>query len=331
MQTIPTKEDIEQAHDRIQPYIHRTPVLTSESLNKIAGCSLFLKCENFQKIGAFKMRGAANAIFSTDVEARKKGFAAHSSGNHGQAVALAARLAEVPAYIVMPNNSNQVKLDAVRGYGAEVTLCEPNDKDRQQNCDEVVKRTGAELIHPFEDYRIVAGQATASKELIEEIPDLDIITCPIGGGGLAAGSCLSTEYFSPMTQVIGTEPEAVNDTYLSFKKGQVDPGNPQPTIADGLRTTIGEKTFGVIRERMENVLTVSEGEMVDAMKLVWERTKILIEPSSAVPIAAVVKSRDLFRNQRVGVIITGGNVDLKNLPFWNESFKLVRPNFIPSL
>ena len=261
------------------------------------------------------MRGAANAVFSTDIANRQKGFAAHSSGNHGQAVARAAQLAGVPAYIVMPNNSNQVKLDAVRGYGAEVTLCEPFDKDRQQTCEQVVKRTGAQLVHPFEDYRIVVGQATASKELIEEIPDLDIVVCPIGGGGLAAGSCLSMEYFSPKTQVIGTEPEAVNDAYLSLQKGQVDPGNPQPTIADGLRTTIGEKTFGIIRERMESVLTVSENEMIEAMKTVWERMKILIEPSSAVPIAAVFKHKEQFQNKQVGIIITGGNVDLKNLPF----------------
>ena len=315
MQIIPSREDIEEAHKRIQSFVHKTSVLTSDSINEMIGCSVFFKCENFQKVGAFKMRGAANAVFSIGIVDRQKGFAAHSSGNHGQAVARAAQLAGVPAYIVMPNNSNQVKLDAVRGYGAEVTLCEPVDKDRQQKCEEVVKRTGAQLVHPFEDYRIVAGQATVSKELIEEIPNLNIIVCPIGGGGLAAGSCLSMEYFSPNTQIIGTEPEAVNDAYLSFQKGRVDPGNPQPTIADGLRTTIGEKTFGIIRERMERVLTVSENEMIEAMKTVWERMKILIEPSSSVPIAAIFKHKEQFQNKRVGIIITGGNVDLKNLPF----------------
>lgn len=314
MQTIPTQTEIEQAHKRIKPYIHKTPILTSVSINEMAGCSLFFKCENFQKIGAFKMRGAANAVFSLEPEDREKGFAAHSSGNHGQAVARAAKLAGVPAYIVMPSNSSQVKLDAVQGYGAEVSLCEPVDDARQQMCDDIVKRTGAHPIHPFEDYRIIGGQATAAKELIEEISDLDIITCPIGGGGLASGTCLSVNYFSPTTIVIGTEPETVNDAYLSFQKGMIDPGNPKPTIADGLRTTIGKLTFDIIKQNMDSIFTVSEDEMIDAMKLIWERMKILIEPSSAVPLAAILKNRARFENKRVGIIITGGNVDIKNLP-----------------
>ncbi len=314
MLSTPTQQDIEQAHERIRPYVHNTPILTSESINKLAGCSLFFKCENFQKVGAFKMRGAANAIFSMNLSDRTKGFATHSSGNHGQAVSRAALLAGVPAYIVMPNNSSKVKLAAVSEYGAEIILCEPNDKSRQSTCDEVVDRTGAHFVHPFEDYRIIAGQATASKELIEEIPDLDIITCPIGGGGLASGTCLSASYFSPKTRVIGTEPENVNDAYLSFQKGHIDPGNPQPTLADGLRTTIGTKTFEIIYEKIDSILTVSEKEMIMAMKLVWERMKILIEPSSAVPLAAILKNPMHFNNQQVGVIITGGNVDIKNLP-----------------
>lgn len=314
MQTIPSKKDIEQAHERIQSYIHITPVLTSSSIDEIAGCSLFFKCENFQKIGAFKMRGAANAVFSMPAEDRTKGFATHSSGNHGQAVARAAKLAGVPAYIVMPKNSNKLKLAAVAGYGADVILCEPNDASRQGTCDDIVERTGAHFIHPFDDYRIIAGQATASKELIEEISDLDIITCPIGGGGLASGTCLSANYFSPNIRVIGTEPEAVNDAFLSFEKGEIEPGNPQPTLADGLRTTVGEKTFEVIKENMDSVLTVSEDEMVAAMKLVWERMKILIEPSSAVPLAAILKNKAHFENRRVGIIVTGGNVDVENLP-----------------
>jgi len=260
------------------------------------------------------MRGAANAVFSIPEKERTKGFATHSSGNHGQAVARAAKLANAPAYIVMPNNSNQVKLDAVAGYGADVVLCEPNDVSRQNTCNEIVERTGAHFIHPFDDYRIIAGQATASKELFDKIPDLDVITCPIGGGGLAAGTCLSAKYFSTKTRVIGTEPEAVNDAYLSFQKGEIDPGNPQPTLADGLRTTVGKKTFEIIKENLDSILTVTEEEMIDAMKLVWERMKILIEPSSAVPLAAILKNKRQFENQRVGIIITGGNVDIKNLP-----------------
>jgi len=314
MQSIPTQADIETAHERIQSFIHRTPVLTSASIDEIAGCTIFFKCENFQKVGAFKMRGAANAVFSMDSTARVKGFATHSSGNHGQAVARAAKLADAPAYIVMPNNSNQVKLDAVAGYGAEVVLCEPNDASRQNTCNEIVERTGVHFIHPFDDYQIIAGQATASKELVDEIPELDSITCPIGGGGLAAGTCLSAKYFSTKTRVIGTEPEAVNDAYLSFQKGEIDPGNPQPTLADGLRTTVGKKTFEIIKENLDRILTVSEEEMIDAMQLVWERMKILIEPSSAVPLAAILKNKPQFENQRVGIIITGGNVDIKNLP-----------------
>lgn len=315
MQNILTRTAIEQAHKRIQPYIHKTPVLTSYSIDKIAGCFLFFKCENFQKTGAFKMRGAANTVFSIPVKDRSKGLATHSSGNHGQAVARAANLVGVSAYVVMPENSNQVKLDAVASYGAEITLCKPVDQARQQTCNKIIERTGAHFIHPFDDYRIIAGQATAAMELIEEIPNLDTIACPIGGGGLAAGTCLSVNYFSPQTQVIGTEPTAVNDAFLSFQKGEIDPGNPKPTLADGLRTTVGRKTFEIILQNMNRIFTVSEAEMISAMKLVWERMKILIEPSSAVPLAAILKNKEHFQSQRIGVIITGGNVDVKNLPF----------------
>lgn len=315
MQTIPSKIDIKQAHKRIQPYIHKTPILTSTSINEITECSLFFKCENFQKVGAFKMRGAANAIFSMPAEDQIKGFATHSSGNHGQAVARAAKLANAPAYIVMPNNANKLKLAAVKGYGAHVILCDPNDTSRQATCNEVIDQISAHFIHPFDDYRIIAGQATAAKELMEKMPDLDIITCPIGGGGLASGTCLAAKYFSSITRVIGTEPEAVNDAYLSLQKGEIDAGNPYPTLADGLRTTVGEKTFDIIRQNMESILTVSEDEIIKAMQLVWERMKILIEPSSAVPLAAILKNKKQFENKRVGVIITGGNVDIKNLPF----------------
>lgn len=312
---IPSRSDIEEAHQLITPYVHRTPILTSSAINEMAGSEVFFKSENFQKIGAFKMRGAANAVFSTSEDERAKGFACHSSGNHGQAVAKASALAGVPAYVVMPKNSNKVKIEAVRGYGAEVILCEPNDLARRSACDEIVERTGAQLVHPFDDPRIIAGQATTAKELIEDVADLDIITCPIGGGGLCAGTSLSANYFGNEIDVIGTEPDHLNDAFLSFQKGEIDPGDPKPSIADGLRTVVGELTFSIIKDNVKAVLTVSEQEMVDAMRVVWERMKMIIEPSSAVPLAAVLKYPDTFKGKRIGLIVTGGNVDVNDLPF----------------
>ena len=311
----PSSEDILAAHERIRPYIHDTPVMASSAINVMAGCDLLFKCENFQKIGAFKMRGAANAVFSTPETDRKNGFVTHSSGNHGQAVAKAAQLAGVPAYIVMPNNSSRVKLDAVRGYGAEVILCEPSDADRQGNADRIQRERGANFIHPFDNLNVIAGQATASKELLDDFPDLDILTCPIGGGGLCAGTALSAHYFGKDVKVIGTEPENVNDAFLSFRSGERQKGNPQPTLADGLRTQVGQLTFPIIKEHLSDVLTVSEEQMIAAMKLVWERMKIIIEPSCAVPLAAVLAHPESFKGKRVGVILTGGNVDLTQLPF----------------
>lgn len=311
----PTANDIENAHERIKPYIHETPIMASSAINEMAECELFFKCENFQKIGAFKMRGAANAVFNTAESDRKNGFVTHSSGNHGQAVAKAAQMAGVPAYIVMPKNSNRVKLEAVRGYGAEVILCEPNDADRQGNADRIQEEKGATFIHPFDNLDVIAGQATASKELLDDFPDLDIVTCPIGGGGLCAGTALSAHYFGKGIKVIGTEPENVNDAFLSFQSGIRQKGNPLPTLADGLRTQVGQITFPIIKEHLSEVLTVSEEQMVAAMKLVWERMKIIIEPSCAVPLAAVLAHPKSFQGKRVGVILTGGNVDLMNLPF----------------
>jgi threonine dehydratase len=311
----PSAEDILNAHERIKPYIHETPVMASSAINDMAGCELFFKCENFQKIGAFKMRGAANAVFSTPEFDRKNGFVTHSSGNHGQAVAKAAQLAGVPAYIVMPKNSSRVKLEAVRGYGAEVILCEPNDVDRQGNADRIQAEKGASFIHPFDNLHVIAGQATAAKELLDDFPDLDIVTCPIGGGGLCAGTALSAHYFGNGVKVVGSEPENVNDAYLSFKSGERQKGNPQPTLADGLRTQVGEITFPIIKEHVSEVLTVTEEQMIAAMKIIWERMKIIIEPSCAVPLAAVLAHPHSFRGKKVGVILTGGNVDLLNLPF----------------
>lgn len=315
MTAIPSFSDIKRAHQRISKYIVETPVMTSKNIDDIAGCQIFFKCENFQKVGAFKMRGAANAIFSYRPEERVNGFACHSSGNHGQAVALAAKLAGSKAYIVMPKNSTQVKLDAVKGYDAEIILCEPNDAARQQACEDVIKKTGAILVHPFNDYSIIAGQATAAKELIEQTEDLDAIICPVGGGGLAAGTALVASYLDPNIEYYLGEPEELDDTYQSLKAGKIIPNKTTNSIADGLRTTVGEKNFGIIKDHVKEIFTVSEEEIINAMKLIWERMKIVIEPSCAVPFAAILKNKEVFAGKKVGVILTGGNVDLTKLPF----------------
>ncbi len=315
MTAIPSFSDIKRAHQRISKYIVETPVMTSHNIDEIAGCQLFFKCENFQKVGAFKMRGAANAIFSYRPEERVNGFACHSSGNHGQAVALAAKLAGSKAYIVMPKNSTQVKLDAVKGYDAEVILCEPNDAARQKACEDVIKKTEAILVHPFNDYSIIAGQATAAKELIEQTEDLDAIICPVGGGGLAAGTALVASYLDPNIEYYLGEPEELDDTYQSLKAGKIIPNKTTNSIADGLRTTVGEKNFEILKDHVKEVFTVSEAEIINAMKLIWERMKIVIEPSCAVPFAAILKNKEVFAGKRVGVILTGGNVDLTKLPF----------------
>ncbi|MEP0985739.1 pyridoxal-phosphate dependent enzyme [Ekhidna sp.] len=312
---IPSFSDIKRAHQRISKYIYNTPVMTSANLDVFSGCQMFFKCENFQKVGAFKMRGAANAIFSYRPEDRTNGFACHSSGNHGQAVAMAAKLAGAKAYIVMPKNASTVKINAVKGYDAEVIFCEPNDASRTKTCEEVVAKTGATLIHPFNDYNIIAGQATAAKELIEEVDDLDAIITPVGGGGLAAGSSLVAHFLDPNMEVYLGEPEQVDDAYQSLKAGKIIPNKTSETIADGLKTTIGQKNFDILKEHVKEVFTVSEEEIIQAMKLIWERMKIVIEPSCAVPFAAILKNPKAFAGKRVGVILTGGNVDLTKLPF----------------
>ncbi len=311
----PTLSDIRQAHQRIGNYINHTPILTSHAIDELAGASISFKCENFQKVGAFKMRGAANAIFSYRPEERESGFATHSSGNHAQAVALAAQLAGSKAYVVMPKNAPKVKINAVKGYGAEVIFCEPNEKAREDTCQQLIEKTGAKFVHPFDDPAIIAGQATAAKEFIEEGDDVDILMTPVGGGGLAAGTALAVKYLTPTTQVILAEPEEVNDAYQSFKTGKLVPATNKPTIADGLKTSLGVLNFEIIQSHVKDILTVSEAEIVEAMRLVWERMKIIIEPSCAVPLAAVLKNKPLFSNKKIGIILTGGNVDLGNLPF----------------
>ncbi len=311
----PSISDIKQAHQRIEKYINRTPILHSGAINNLAGCDISFKCENFQRVGAFKMRGAANAIFSIRPEERGKGFATHSSGNHAQAVALAAQLADSKAFIVMPSDAPEVKKKAVKGYGAEIIFCEPNEQSRVATCDEVINRTGATFIHPFDDARIIAGQATAAKELIEEKHDLEIILTPVGGGGLAAGTALSVAYLTPSTQVVLAEPEQVNDAYQSFEKGSVVPATGRPTVADGLKTSLGQLNFAIIKEHVHDILTVTEKEIIDAMRLLWERMKIVVEPSAAVPLAAVLRNKSTFSGKKIGIILTGGNVDLGHLPF----------------
>ncbi|MEO9965813.1 MAG: pyridoxal-phosphate dependent enzyme [Reichenbachiella sp.] len=312
---IPSLSDIKRAHTRIEKYIVRTPIMTSQTINEMVGGEVFFKCENFQKVGAFKMRGAANIIMSYRPEDRVNGFVTHSSGNHAQAVALASKVAGAKAYIVMPENAPQVKKDAVKEYGAEITFCEPTEEARVAACAKIMDKTGAIQVHPFHDPRIIAGQATAAKEFIEEYPDLDFMVSPVGGGGLAAGSALALSYVSPATKMILAEPSAVDDTYRSFKSGKLTGVKNPVSIADGLLVSVGELNFDIIKEHVSDVFRVEEQEIVDAMRLTWERMKIIIEPSSAVAVAALLGQKELFANKKTGVILTGGNVQLDKLPF----------------
>ncbi len=308
---IPTAADIRSTHEAIAPMIHRTPVLTCQSINAMAGAQLFFKCENFQKIGAFKMRGASSAALRLSPEEQARGLATHSSGNHAQAVALSARLLGVPAYIVMPEVSPAIKIAATKGYSAQVTLCANNQQARESTLEEVVARTGATFIHPYNNYDVIAGQATAAKELIEDTEALDAIISPIGGGGLMSGTALSARYFAPGIKIYGAEPEGADDAYRSFKSGTLQQNATVNTIADGLRTNLGDKTFDIIQRELDDVFTVSEQAILSALRLVWERMKIIIEPSCAVPLAAILSHPEAFAGKRVGVILTGGNVDLE--------------------
>ena len=312
---IPSLQDIIAAHERIAPYIHRTPVLTSRSINDLAGCSIYFKCENLQKIGAFKIRGATNAVLSLSPEDTSNGVATHSSGNHAQAVALAARNKGLSSFVVMPENSAKVKVEAVKGYGAEITFCKNDIDSRQETLDKVISRTGAKFIHPYNDVEVIAGQATAAMELLEDVAELDIILAPIGGGGLLSGTSLSTHYISPSTTIIGSEPKEVDDAFRSLAAGSIQNNETTDTIADGLKTNLGDITFGIIRNHVSQIITVSEDEIVDAMRKIWERMKIIIEPSSAVPFAAILREPHTFKGKRVGLIVTGGNIELDKLPF----------------
>jgi len=319
MASWPSLAKIVLAHQKIAPFIHRTPVYTSLGIDSITGCSIHFKCENFQKIGAFKIRGATNALLSMTEDELSNGVATHSSGNHAQAVASAARENGRKAYIVMPENSSKVKVEAVKGYGAEITFCGTAIESRQDALDKVLKETGASFIHPYNDLEVITGQATAAKELLEDVADLDILIAPIGGGGLISGTCLSAHYLSPNTAIIGSEPETVNDAFRSLAVGSIQTNQTTNTIADGLKTNLGELTFGIIKEHVSQIITVSESEIVAAMRLIWERMKIIIEPSSAVPFAAILSEPQRFKGKRVGLIVTGGNVELGSLPFKTAS------------
>jgi threonine dehydratase len=279
------------------------------------GATLFFKCENFQKVGAFKMRGAANAILALSDAERAKGVATHSSGNHAQAVALSARNHHTPAYIVMPENAPAIKRAATQGYGATIITCESTLEARESTLNKVVDETGATFLHPYNNYDVIAGQATCAKELIEEIPNLDVICAPVGGGGLMSGTILSTKALLPNATIIGAEPQWADDAYRSFKSGTMQYNTRVDTIADGLRTNLGAYTFQIITEGIDDIITVSETEIVQAMRIIWERMKIIIEPSSAVPFAALLQQKENFKGKRIGLILTGGNVDLGNLPF----------------
>ena len=311
----PGKEDILKAAHRIQPYIHRTPVLTCRAIDEIAGAQIFFKCENLQKAGAFKSRGAVNAVFSYDPYDIRQGVATHSSGNHAAALARAAQLKNIPAYIVMPENSSKVKVAAVKTYGGRITFCKPTLEAREEKLNEVLNETNAFEIHPYNNYAVITGQATAALELIEDYRDLNTLIAPVGGGGLLSGTALSAHYFSPSTKVIAAEPAGADDAYQSFYQKKLIPSINPDTIADGLRTSLGSLTFPIIRRLVNDVVTVNDQATIEAMKLVWERMKIIIEPSSAVALAIVLRHKHRFEGQKIGIIISGGNVDLMHLPW----------------
>ncbi|WP_281989665.1 pyridoxal-phosphate dependent enzyme [Aquimarina aggregata] len=310
-----TSQELKQCHDRIKPYIHRTAVLTSSLLNEISGADLFFKCENFQRMGAFKMRGAANGISQLTALQKEKGVVTHSSGNFAQALSLAAKSLGVKAYIVMPSNAPQVKKDAVKGYGGQIIECPPTLQDREETATKIQNKRGATFIHPSDDLDVIIGQGTAALELLEDHPDLDYIFTPVGGGGLIAGTALAAHYYGNNCKVIGGEPFEVDDAYRSLLSGKIETNTTTNTIADGLKTQLGVINFPIIQKHVSEIIRVEEQEIIDAMRLIWERMKIIIEPSCAVPFAALLKEKEKFKHKKMGIILSGGNVDLGNLPF----------------
>lgn len=315
---MPSFADVGAAAERIRLFAHRTPVLTCSSLDAMVGASLFFKCENFQKVGAFKFRGACNAVFSLGEEEARRGVATHSSGNHAAALSLAARLRGVPAHVVMPRTSRAVKRAAVAGYGGRIVLCEPTLAAREATLAEVVAETGATVIHPYNDARVIAGQGTAALELLEDVRGLDVVMTPVGGGGLLSGTAISVTSLSPATRVVAAEPEGADDAFRSLQEGRIVPSvNPQ-TVCDGLLTSLGTLTFAIIREHVAEIVTVSDAAVIKAMRHIWERMKIVIEPSAAVTLGALLEGRLPVSGLRVGIILSGGNVDLSELP-WGQN------------
>ncbi|MFA7418768.1 MAG: pyridoxal-phosphate dependent enzyme [Melioribacteraceae bacterium] len=311
----PTKQDIIAAQERIKSQIHRTPILTSSLINSIVGCEIYFKCENFQKVGAFKFRGASNAVLSLNKEELQRGVATHSSGNHAAALALAAKMKSVPAYIVMPRTAPEIKKIAVEGYGAKIIYCEPTLQAREEALAKVVDETGATFIHPYNNFSVIAGQATSAKEILEELTDLDYIIPPVGGGGLSSGTCLSAKYFSTKTKVIGAEPKGADDAFKSLIDKKIYPSVNPKTICDGLLTSLGDKTYSILNQNLDKILTASDATIIEAMKLIWERMKIIIEPSSAVTLAVVLENKEKFAGKKIALILSGGNVDLTKLPW----------------
>ena len=312
---IPTYQDVETAHARIAPYIHRTPVLTSAYLNALTGADLYFKCENFQKAGAFKARGASNAVFGLSPEQAARGVATHSSGNHGLCLSYAAGRRGIPCTVVMPRTAPQAKKDAVAGYGGRVVECEPSTTSREAVFAQVMAGSGAEFVHPYNDPRVIAGQATCSRELNEQVPGLDAVIAPIGGGGMISGTCLTLSTIAPGVKIYAAEPEQADDAARSFRAGHIIADDAPETVADGLKVPLKDLTWHFVQRHVTDILTTSEDEIIEAMKLTWKRMKIVMEPSCAVPLAAILRNPELFRGKRVGVILTGGNVDLDKLPW----------------
>ena len=312
---IPTFQDMKDARKRVTPFIHRTPVLTSTFMNKLSGAELFFKCENFQKAGAFKVRGACNAVFGLPDSKLKKGVATHSSGNHALSLSYAAGCRGIPCHVVMPRTAPQAKKDAVMGYGGIITECEPSTSSREEVFAKVQAETGADFVHPYNDPRVIAGQGTCSAELIEQVNNLDAVVAPIGGGGMISGTCLTLSNLAPDIQIYAAEPEQADDAARSFRAGHIIADDAPETVADGLKVPLKDLTWHFVSNYVTDILTASEQEIVDAMKLIWKRMKIVVEPSSAVPLAIILKNKELFAGKRVGLIITGGNVDLDMLPW----------------
>ena len=312
---VPTFQDMLDAHERIKPHIHRTPVLTSSYFNELMGAELFFKCENFQKAGAFKVRGASNAVFGLSDDMAVKGVATHSSGNHALSLSYAAGRRGIPCHVVMPRTAPEAKKAAVRGYGGIITECEPSTTSREEVFAEVEAKTGAEFVHPYNDPRVIAGQGTCSREFMEQTGGVDMMVAPIGGGGMISGTCLTLSHMAPEVEIIASEPEQADDAYRSFKAGHIIADDAPQTIADGLKVPLKELTWHFVSNHVTDILTASEQEIIDAMKLTWQRMKIVMEPSCAVPLATMLKNKDRFRGKRVGVIITGGNVDMDKLPW----------------